>query len=76
MIDLSALTTRQLQKESALALAADKPSSNELSRLGKTVHHDSHQFYRAVIADYIERYGGLPSEIGPASSIKLLFPDV
>lgn len=75
MIDLSTLTPRQLQMESALALAADRPSSNELSRLGKTVHHDSHQFYRAVIADYIERYGDLPSKAGPGASIKLLFPD-
>lgn len=72
MTDLSTLTLRQLQQESARALAYWLPTNNELSVFNKQAHHDSQGFYRAVLSKYVEDYGDLPSLGGPAQAIKLL----
>lgn len=72
-IDLSTMTVRQLQKEAARILAAgDGFGNNDLVRFNKLAHHDSCAWYRAVIVWYVETHGGLPSEVGPAASVKLL----
>lgn len=69
---IQALVLRDLQRECALALACWKPTNNELSAFSKQAHHDSQQFYRAVIAKYWEDHGGLPSQCGPAQTIRLI----
>jgi len=72
-IELSTLTARQLQEESARVLAAGNGFDNsELVKFNKLANHDSHAWYRAVIAWYVEQYGGLPSTIGPGKTVKLL----
>lgn len=71
--DLTLLTTRQLQEESARVLAAGNGfGNNELVRFNKIANHNSHDWYRAVIAWYIKEYGDLPSKTGPGTSVKLL----
>jgi len=35
-------------------------------------HHNSQLWYKAVLEDYIEKYGGLPKDVGPAKDIVLL----
>ena len=72
MTDLSTLSVRDLQRESALALAAWTPTNNELSSLTKQAHHDSQGFYRAVLRRYIDEHGDLPSKVGPGTSITLV----
>lgn len=72
-IDLTSLTTRQLQEESARVLAAgDGFGNNELVQFNKVAKHNSHDWYRAVINWYIDRYGDLPSKTGPGVTVKLL----
>jgi MoaA/NifB/PqqE/SkfB family radical SAM enzyme len=72
-IDLSTLTARQLQEESARVLAAgDGFDNGELVKFNKLANHDSHAWYRAVIAWYVNRYDGLPSVTGPGTAVKLL----
>lgn len=72
-MNLDDLTARELQKESARALAIWKPGNNELKQMTGHVHWDSQEFYKAIIRRYIDEYGGLPSEIGPGAEIKLLY---
>ena len=76
MTDLTKLTLRQLQTESALALAVWRPTNNDLSALNKQAHHDSQGFYKAVILKYIREWGDLPSKVGPGTAIPLVKPDV
>ena len=72
-IDLSTLTARQLQEESARVLAAGGGFDNgELVKFNKLANHDSHAWYRAVIAWYVNQYDGLPSVTGPGAAVKLL----
>jgi hypothetical protein len=74
--DLSLLSTRQLQKEAARALAAGEGFGNhDLVRFNKLAHHDSHAWYRAVISWYVDTHGGLPSRVGPGVAVKLLVDD-
>ena len=73
MTDLTALGTRDLQREAARVLACgDGFGNNELARFNKLAHHDSHEWYRAVIGWYVDQYGGLPSAVGPGSQVRLL----
>ena len=66
---------RDLQKEAARALTIDAKGNNELSKYNKLAHHDSQQFYRAIIQDYIDKYGDLPSKVGPGKDIKIIMDD-
>lgn len=69
MIDLE---LRELQLESARAMATMEATNNNLSQFNKQAHHNSQQWYKAVINWYIEQYGDLPSKIGPGKEIKLI----
>jgi hypothetical protein len=72
MIDLDNMEMRELQKESARALATMEATNNNISRFNKEAHHNSQNWYKAVISWYINEYGGLPSSIGPGKDIKLI----
>ena len=69
---LDDMTLRQLQKESARALSVMQATNNNIWQFNKKAHHDSQNWYRAVIEWYVEQYGGLPSEVGPGKEVKLL----
>lgn len=71
-MEQSNLKLRQLQTESARALATMQATSNNIHQFNKLAHHDSQNWYRAVINWYMEQYGGLPSEVGPGKDIKML----
>ena len=66
---------RDLQKESARALATMKADNNSIHKFNAKAHHNSQIWYRAVIQHYIEEHGGLPSEIGPGVDVRLLLDD-
>ena len=73
MVDLSTLSVRDLQKEAARVLACgDGFGNHDLVKFNKLAHHDSHQWYRAVIGWYVGKHGDLPSRVGPAAEVKLL----
>jgi hypothetical protein len=72
MIDLEILSLRQLQKESARALSTMQATNNNIWQFNKQAHHNSQQWYKAVIKWYIEEYGDLPSQTGPGKKVKLV----
>ena len=69
---LDNLTLRQLQVESARALSTIQATNNNIHQFNKQAHHNSHNWYIAVINWYIEQYGDLPSRVGPGKEVKLV----
>lgn len=70
MIDLGELSLRELQTECAKAILVIGGDNKTLSKFNKIGHHDSHRWYKAVINEYINIYGDLPSKTGPGKDIK------
>jgi len=71
-LDISNLSLRELQKESARALSTMQATSNNIHQFNKQAHHDSQNWYKAVINWYIEQYGDLPSKVGPGKEVRLI----
>lgn len=71
-MDIDNLELRQLQKEAARALSVMEATNNNIYKFNVQAHHNSQNWYKAVIMDYINKHGGLPSQVGPAKNIKLL----
>ena len=71
-MDISDLTLRQLQTESARALSTMQATNNNIYQFNKQAHHNSKNWYLAVINWYVEQYGDLPSKTGPGKDIKLV----
>ena len=71
-MDTSNLTLRQLQKESARALSTMQATNNNIHQFNKQAHHNSENWYKAVIDWYVEQYGDLPSKVGPGKDIRLV----
>lgn len=74
-MDLDKLSTRELQKESARALATMSATNNNIHQFNKQAHHNSWNWYKAVIKWYVEQYGDLPSKTGPGKEITLVQDD-
>tara|TARA_B100002019_G_scaffold212634_1_gene185389 strand:- start:12791 stop:13015 length:225 start_codon:yes stop_codon:yes gene_type:complete len=72
-LDISNLTRRELQKESARALSTMQATNNNIYQFNKQAHHNSENWYKAVIKWYVEQYGDLPSRVGPGKEIKLVY---
>lgn len=72
-MDISNLSLRQLQKESARALIVLQATNENLMQFNNKAHHNSKNWYIAVIEWYVSVYGDLPSLIGPASKIRLIY---
>jgi hypothetical protein len=72
MTDLDKLSLRQLQTDSARALSTMSATNNNIYQFNKRAHHDSQNWYRAVIEWYVQEYNGLPSETGPGRDVKLI----
>ena len=66
------LSLREMQKESARALATMEATNNNISQFNKQAHHNSQNWYRAVVEWYVEQYGDLPSRAGPGKDVKLV----
>ena len=71
-MDINDLGIRELQRESARALSTMQATNNNIHQFNKQAHHNSQNWYRAVIEWYIEKYGDLPSKIGPGKDVKLI----
>jgi hypothetical protein len=72
-LDLNNLSLRELQTESARALSTMQATNNNIHQFNKQAHHNSHNWYIAVINWYVEQYGDLPSRVGPGKAIKLVY---
>lgn len=73
MIDLDEMSIRELQKESARALSTMEATNNNIYQFNKQAHHNSQNWYKAVVQWYIDEYNGLPSEVGPGKEVKLVY---
>ena len=71
-MNLDLLTLRQLQTESARAISTMEATNNNIYQFNKQAHHNSQNWYTAVIKWYVEQYGDLPSKVGPGKDIKLV----
>lgn len=71
-MDIGDLSLRDLQKESARALSTMQATNNNIWQFNKQAHHNSHNWYVAVIKWYVDQYGDLPSKIGPGKEVKLI----
>ena len=72
-MDINDLDVRQLQKESARALSTMQATNNNIYQFNRKAHHNSQNWYVAVIEWYIAQYGDLPSRAGPGKDIKLVY---
>lgn len=70
-MDINKLTLRDLQKEAARAISTIEATNNNIYKFNKQAHHDSQNWYRAVIEWYVDEYGDLPSRIGPGKDVIL-----
>lgn len=70
--DLEQLKLRELQRLAARALAGLSATNNNIYQFNKQAHHNSQNWYRAVIRWYIEEYGGWPDEVGPGKTVNLI----
>jgi hypothetical protein len=50
-------------------------TNNNIHQFNKQAHHNSQNWYGAVINWYIKQYGDLPSKAGPGKDIKLVIDD-
>ncbi len=73
MTSLDDLSTRQLQLECTRALQTFKATNANLAKYNKLANHDSQQWYRVIIAEYITTHGGLPSKVGPGTEVQLVY---
>ena len=69
------LSLREMQKESARALSTMQATNNNIYQFNKQAHHNSQNWYNAVITWYVNEYGDLPSKAGPGKDIKLVLDD-
>lgn len=72
-MDINDLDLRELQKESARALSTMQATNNNIHQFNKKAHHNSQNWYKAVIEWYVEQYGDLPSKTGPGKDVKLVY---
>lgn len=47
-------------------------TSVNIHQFNKQAHHNSHNWYKAVINWYVEQHGDLPSKVGPGVEVKLI----
>ena len=71
-MNLNNLSLRELQQESARALSTMQATNNNIWQFNSQAHHDSQNWYRAVIEWYVNQYGDLPSKTGPGKEVKLI----
>lgn len=74
-MDISDLSLRELQTESARALSTMEATNNNIWQFNQKAHHNSQNWYKAVIEWYIDRYGDLPSKVGPGKQVKLVLDE-
>ena len=72
-MNIDDFSLRDLQKESARALSTIQATNNNIWQFNNQAHHNSQNWYKAVISWYIEQYGDLPSRVGPGKDVILIY---
>ena len=72
---LDGMNTRTLQKEAARAITTMEADNNSIYKFNKVARHNSLLWYKAVVTHYVMEWGGLPSEVGPGTEVKLMLDD-
>ena len=72
MRDVDKLSVRELQLLSARELSTIVANNDNMWQFNQQAHNNSHNWYKAVIRWYIDKYDGQPDEIGPGMNIKLI----
>lgn len=72
MINLDELDLRTLQVEAVRALSTFEATNNNIHKFNKEAHHNSQNWYKAVIQWYIQQHGDVPSKVGPGKDIRLI----
>ena len=49
-------------------------TNNNIYQFNKQAHHNSQNWYVAVIDWYVGKYGDLPSKTGPGKDVRLILP--
>ena len=71
-MNLDELDLRTLQKEAARAISTMEATNNNIYQFNMAARHNSQNWYKTVIAHYIQHYGDMPSKTGPGKDIKLV----
>lgn len=71
-MNIDNFSLRELQKEAARALSSIEATNNNIHKFNKEAHHNSQNWYKAVINWYVDQYGDLPSKVGPGKNVNLL----
>ena len=73
MTELDTMTLRQLQLEAARVISSMPATNDNIHPFNKESRHDSTGWYKAAIKWYVEKYGGLPSQVGPGKAVTLVY---
>ena len=73
MTELDTMTLRQLQLEAARVISSMPATNDNIHLFNKESRHDSTGWYKAAIKWYVEKYGDLPSRVGPGSSVEFVY---
>ena len=73
MINLDTMSLRQLQLEAARVISSMPATNDNIHPFNKESRHDSTGWYKAAIKWYVEKYGDLPSKIGPGSAVEFVY---
>lgn len=63
---------RTLQKEAARAISTIEATNDNIYQFNMAARHNSQNWYKKVIEYYIEKYGDLPSRVGPGKDLKII----
>lgn len=74
-MDIDNFTTRQLQKEAARVIASMDATSDNIWKFNKQGHHNSENWYKGAIKWYVDKYGDLPSKVGPGVNVTFVIKD-
>jgi hypothetical protein len=71
-MNLDEFDLRTLQKEAARAISTMEATNDNIYQFNIAARHNSQNWYKKVIEFYIEKYGDLPSRVGPGKNINII----
>jgi hypothetical protein len=50
-------------------------TNDNIYKFNKAAYHNSQNWYKVVIEWYVEKYGDLPSRVGPGTKVKIIMDE-
>ena len=72
-MNIEDLPLRQLQLEAARVISTMPATNDNIYMFNKASRHNSQGWYVAAIEWYVEKYGGMPSEVGPGKDVAFVY---